>query len=82
MSVKKCVVLMVVVLVVMVAMVEEVEGRSTPYGRCMDICMTKCNFFFTHPEKYCREKCSRECLRLHPSQSSQMETIGVRNING
>ncbi|KAG7595085.1 hypothetical protein ISN45_Aa01g038010 [Arabidopsis thaliana x Arabidopsis arenosa] len=82
MSIKKCVVLMVVVLVVMVAMVEEVEGLSTPYGRCMDICMTKCNFFFTHPEKYCREKCNSKCHRVHPSQSSQVETIGVRNING
>lgn len=71
MSIKKCVVLMVVVLVVLVAMVEEVEGRSTPYGRCMDLCMIKCNPFFTHPEKYCRDKCNRKCHRLYPSQSSQ-----------
>ncbi|KAL9309553.1 hypothetical protein AtEden1_Chr1g0052171 [Arabidopsis thaliana] len=44
MSMKKCVVLMVVVLVVMVAMVEDVEGRLS-YATCMDLCETKCNFF-------------------------------------
>ncbi|KAG7649476.1 hypothetical protein AtNW77_Chr1g0053051 [Arabidopsis thaliana] len=80
MSLKKCVVLMVVVLVVMVAMVEEVEGLS--YATCMDLCETKCNFFFTHPEKYCKDKCNRKCRRLQSAQSSQMETIEMRNING
>ncbi|AEE32918.1 unnamed protein product [Arabidopsis thaliana] len=69
---------MVVVLVVMVAMVDDVEGRLS-YATCMDLCETKCNFFFTHPEKYCKDKCNRKCRRL---QSSQVETIGMRNING
>jgi len=67
---KKCVVLMVVVLVVMVAMVDDVEGRLS-YATCMDLCETKCNFFFTHPEKYCKDKCDRKCRRLQSAQSSQ-----------
>ena len=70
MSMKKCVVLMVVVLVVMVAMVDDVEGRLS-YATCMDLCETKCNFFFTHPEKYCKDKCDRKCRRLQSAQSSQ-----------
>ncbi|ESQ37566.1 hypothetical protein EUTSA_v10002751mg [Eutrema salsugineum] len=78
MNMKKCIVLVMVVTIVIVTGVREVEGLS-----CMDKCLFKCGFFFQHPVS-CEDKCERECHESPSllSQSSQMETIGMRNIKG
>ncbi|CAF2074338.1 unnamed protein product [Brassica oleracea] len=76
MNMKKCILLMMMVLIIIVTMERKVEGNS-----CMDKCLFLCGFFFQHPVA-CEDKCELKCHPPLSSQSSQMETIGMRNIRG